>query len=151
MKLLSRSILDLGKCTFTFIHFWLRHFPRSNMEPESSFLIKYYIITSLHFFWSVWSNILKSIKNGFPLSTILKLSYSPEIFRTFLFLCQKLLVHFVEQSANVWIYYLITNVPPLVMVCDYWWMMHFEKFLINLIKALENLTQRLWLERSSKM
>ena len=30
--------------------FWFGHFPRSGVESESSFLIKYYIITVLNFF-----------------------------------------------------------------------------------------------------
>ena len=54
-KLLSDTILDLGKCpnrktyTFTFI-FRLAHFLRSKIEYEGIFLIKHYIITSQIFF-----------------------------------------------------------------------------------------------------
>ena len=52
-KLLSDLIFDLAKCpnqitcTFTFMHFPWGYFPRSKIDSECIFLIKYYIIPIL--------------------------------------------------------------------------------------------------------
>ena len=52
-KMLSNSILDLGKCPNWKMHksesacFLIGHFAKSKIESELSFPIKYYIITIL--------------------------------------------------------------------------------------------------------
>ena len=46
--------------------FWLGHFPRSKIDLESMFLIKYYIITILIFVERFGPYLTKS-KNGFPI------------------------------------------------------------------------------------
>ena len=62
-KMLSDSILDLGKCPNqkhmkVKVHvFRLGHFLMSKIKSESIFLIKYYIITILNFFWSILAYI----------------------------------------------------------------------------------------------
>ena len=52
--MLSKSILDLGKCPIRKrmkVHvFWLGHFAMSKIKFESSFPLKYYIITVVIFF-----------------------------------------------------------------------------------------------------
>ena len=47
--------------------FWLGHFARSKTEPESSFPIKYYIITILKKKLERFGLYLAKSKNGFPI------------------------------------------------------------------------------------
>ena len=55
-------------CNYAYFRvFWFGHFPRSGVESESSFLIKYYIITVLNFFLERFGQYLKKSKNGFPI------------------------------------------------------------------------------------
>ena len=47
--------------------FWLGQFARSQFKFESSFPIKYYIITVLNFFLERFGLYLTKSKNGFPI------------------------------------------------------------------------------------
>ena len=49
--------------------FRLGHFPRSKIEYESIFLIKYYIISNLHFLKAFWF-IFNKVKKGFPIAVL---------------------------------------------------------------------------------
>ena len=72
-KMLSYSILDLSKClnrktcTFTFMRFRLRLFPRSKFESESVFFHKvmYKYCSKTNF--DNFGLYLKKSRNGFPI------------------------------------------------------------------------------------
>ena len=68
-KMLSYSILDLGKCPNLKTHgSESACFPvGSKMETKSNFLIKYYLITILNFCWSVSAYTYQSQKMDFLL------------------------------------------------------------------------------------
>ena len=72
-KMLSKSILDLGKCPnwktleSESACFLVGHLVRSKIKSESSFPIKYYIITILNFFLEHFGLYLTKSKNGFPI------------------------------------------------------------------------------------
>ena len=73
-KLLSKMILDLGKCpkqktcTFTFMRFLVGALPEVQNHFRKQFSHKVlYNYSSKFFLWSVSVSILKSQKNGFPI------------------------------------------------------------------------------------